>query len=180
MIKRVCATACGEVQAVGYREYVRKATFSKNIFGFVRNLDSGDVEIVAEGREEDLKRFLEDIQVSEYPIDVRSFHVTWYDASGEFRKFEIIRGDRDQELFERIDVAGTLLYKIMDNTSVSLQKQDQMLVKQDQMLNLQYEVVDEVKGLRGDFKTYLDTEFSDIKRKMQSIEDALNRAGIQV
>jgi acylphosphatase len=110
-MKRVYAIAGGDVQAVGYRELVRKATLKRIITGFVRNLESGEVEIVAEGSQEDIEKFLEEIQINEYPIDVRNFQVPWLDASGEFRRFEIIRGDKDQELFERIDVIGTLLYK---------------------------------------------------------------------
>jgi len=48
------------------------------------------------------------------------------------------------------------------------------------MLNLQSDTIKEVTSLRGDMKSYMDTEFVEIKRKLQSIEDALGRAGIKV
>lgn len=200
-MRRVSVIASGDVQAVGYREFVRKQTFKKNIGGFVRNLDSGDVEIIAEGSEDDLKKFTNAIQISEYPIDVRDLHVSWHHPTGEFTRFDIIRGDRDQELFERIDVAGTMLYKIMDKTSMSLEKQDQMinmqdlmvnkqdqtlskqdqmLEKQDQMVTYQADTLKETKGLRSDFETYRESEFSEIKQKLESIIHALERAGIMV
>ncbi len=186
-MRQVHIIAGGDVQAVGYREYVRKATFRKKIFGYVRNLESNEVEIVAEGREEDLKTFLNTINISEYPVDVRDFRVTWLESSGEYTKFDIIRGDKDLELFERIDVAGTLLYRVFENTTMSLDKQDQMLQKQgqmldkqDQMISIQHETVDEIKGLRKDSSNYLEIEFSEIKRKLHSIETALNEIGIKV
>jgi len=200
-MKRITVQIFGEVQSVGYREAVRKLTFKTEITGYIRNLDSGDVEIIAEGHEETLKTFLERIQISDYPIDVQNITVSWDTAYGEFTRFIIIRGEKDQELFERMDVAGTYLYKILENTSTSLtkqdlmldkqdqmlnkqdqmlNKQDQMLNKQDQMLNLQSDTIKEVTSLRGDMKSYMDTEFVEIKRKLQSIEDALGRAGIKV
>ena len=186
-MKRITVQIFGEVQSVGYREAVRKLTFKTDITGYIRNLDCGDVEIIAEGYEETLKTFLEKIQISDYPIDVQNITVSWDTAYGEFTRFIIIRGEKDQELFERMDVAGTYLYKILENTSTSLikqdqmlDKQDQMLDKQDQMLNLQSDTNKEVTSLRGNLKSYMDTEFVEIKRKLQSIEDALGRAGIKV
>ncbi len=61
-----------------------------------------------------------------------------------------------------------------------LEKQDQMLGKQDQMISLQHDTVDEIKGLRKDSANYLEIEFSEIKKKLHSIENALNKMGIEV
>lgn len=180
MIRRVKIIAGGDVQAVGYREYVRKATFRKKIFGQVQNLESGEVEIIAEGEENDLKSFIENINVSEYPIDVRECNVTWHDAIEDYKKIEIIRGDKDQELFEIIDIALSHLYRIVENTTLSLEKQDQMLGKQDEIISLQHDTVVENKGLRKDSESYFEKEFSEIKRKLHSIENALNEMGIKV
>ena len=55
-----------------------------------------------------------------------------------------------------------------------------MLDKQDQMIHLQQDTVDEVKGLRRDSASYLEKEFSEIKKKLIAIETALTREGIQV
>jgi len=193
-MKQVVAVAGGDVQAVGYREFVRKSAYKKPITGYVKNLDTGDVEIVAEGEEDELKIFLTSIQVSNYPIDVTGFSVSWKEATGDYRRFEIIRGNKDDELFERVDMAGALLYQVAENTSLSLVKQDQMLEKQDRMLEkqdqmlekqdqgleLQHETIQEIRGLRKDSANYLETEFSHIKQKLQKIEDALSREGIAV
>jgi len=71
------------------------------------------------------------------------------------------------------------------NEMISLQKtmlskQDQMIGKQDQMIHIQQDTVDEIKGFRKDSANYLETEFSDIKKKLQAIENALSREGIRV
>lgn len=186
-MKQVVAVAGGDVQAVGYRQFVKRAAYKKPIAGHVKYLDTGEVEIVAEGEEDVLKLFLTSIQVSNYPIDVTEFSVSWKEATREFRLFEIIRGNRDDELFERVDMAGALLYQVAENTSLSLIKQDQMLEKQDQMLikqeqglELQHETIQEIRGLRKDSANYLEAEFSHIKQKLQKIEDALSREGIAV
>jgi len=121
-MKRVKIISKGYVQGVGYREHVRNATFRKNISGYVQYLESDDVEIIAEGQESDLTKFIEDINVSEYPIDVCDISVTWQEPTGDLKKFEIIRGDKDQELFELIDVAVTRLCRVFENTSMNQEK----------------------------------------------------------
>ena len=55
-----------------------------------------------------------------------------------------------------------------------------MLDKQDQMIHIQQDIVDEINGFRKDSSNYLETEFSDIKKKLQAIENALSREGIRV
>ena len=69
---------------------------------------------------------------------VKSFSVTWQEATGEFTTFEIIRGDLQEELFERVDFAGTIMYQTLENSELSLKKQDQMLDKQDKMLQIAF------------------------------------------
>ena len=90
-MKRFVATARGRVQRVGYREHVYNETFERNISGYVKNLDTGEVEIVAEGREEDLREFINAINIVQRPIAVKSFTVRWEEATGEYATFEIIR-----------------------------------------------------------------------------------------
>jgi len=55
-----------------------------------------------------------------------------------------------------------------------------MLDKQDQMIHIQQDTVDEINGFRKDSSNYLETEFSDIKKKLQAIENALSCEGIRV
>ena len=57
-MKRFAATAGGRVQRVGYREHVYNEAFERDISGYVKNLKNGEVEIVAEGSENDLQDFI--------------------------------------------------------------------------------------------------------------------------
>ncbi|WP_292408300.1 MULTISPECIES: acylphosphatase [unclassified Methanoculleus] len=193
-MKHFVATARGRVQRVGYREHVYNETFERNISGYVMNLKNGEVEIVAEGSEKDLQEFINEINIIHRPIAVRSFTVRWEEATGEYADFEIIRGDIQEEMAERMDYAGNLLHSMDSKFDRMLDKQDQMLDKQDQMLDKQdqsiqigketlqvgKETKEEIVGLRGDTRKYLDAEFAEIRKELVSIKDALARAGIQV
>ena len=53
-MKRLIITAIGEVQRVGYRDRVTKIARKNNITGIVRNCPGYDVEIIAEGNEDEL------------------------------------------------------------------------------------------------------------------------------
>ena len=121
------AVAGCDVQGVGYRQFVKRAAYKKPITGYVKYLDTGEVEIVAEGEESELKIFLTSIQVSNYPIYVTEFSVSWKEATGEFRRFEIIRGNRDDELFEGLDYILILLNDLVDITSRGVPKKEEIL-----------------------------------------------------
>ena len=120
-MKRFVATARGRVQRVGYREHVYNETFERNISGYVKNLKNREVEIVAEGSEEDLRGFINAINIIQRPIAVKSFTVRWEEATGEYADFEIIRGDIQEEIFERIDYAGKVLHSMDMKLDQSLQ-----------------------------------------------------------
>ncbi len=200
-MKRFVAIADGRVQRVGYRDHVFEETFGMDISGYVKNLDTGEVEIVAEGQENDLLDLIKKINIIQRPIAVQSFQITWEEPTGAFSRFEIIRGDIQDETFERMDYAGKVLHSIdrkMDQSvnlqtvaldkqdqslklhNITLEKQDGMLDKQDQMLEIGRETKEEIVGLRKDTGRYLEDEFREIKKKLSSLEDALVRAGIQV
>ena len=172
-MKRFAATAGGRVQRVGYREHVYNEAFERDISGYVKNLKNGEVEIVAEGSENDLQDFIKEINIVRRPIAVKSFNIRWEEATGDYAAFEIIRGDLQEEIFERIDYAGNVLQS-MDT------KLDQMLDKQDQTLQVARETKEEIAGLRSDTRKHLDDEFVEIRKDLVSIKEALARAGIQV
>ena len=193
-MKRFVATARGRVQRVSYREHVYNETFDRNISGYVKNLKNGEVEIVAEGSEEDLRDLINAINIIHRPIAVKSFTVRWEEATGEYADFEIIRGDIQEETFERMDYAGNVLHSMdmkldqslqlqhtmLDKQDQMLDKQDQMLDKQDQTLQIARETKEEIVGLRSDTRKHLDDEFAEMRKELVSIKEALVRAGIQV
>ena len=58
----------GIVQAVGFRPFVYRIAHAHNLRGYVRNLGDAGVEIVVEGREEDIEAFLEDLYKKKPPL----------------------------------------------------------------------------------------------------------------
>jgi acylphosphatase len=52
---------CGRVQGVGFRYSARQLAEEFVVAGYVRNLRNGDVELVAEGAQDEVDRFLDAI-----------------------------------------------------------------------------------------------------------------------
>jgi len=50
----------GKVQGVGFREFIKERAIEFGINGTVRNHESGYVEVVAEGENDALERFVEE------------------------------------------------------------------------------------------------------------------------
>ena len=113
-MKRAVIIAKGHVQRVGYREMVENIARRLELSGFVENLKPYDVKIVVEGNEDRLNKFVTQIRIDKYPGHVEDLGLAFEAATGEFEYFEIRRGDLMEELVERIDVAGTLLYRSVE------------------------------------------------------------------
>lgn len=177
-MKRIHVTVGGYVRNVGFREHVRKEIFGKGITGYVRNLDTGEVEIIAEGREDLLQDLIRGIDIVRYPIEVTSCNVTWQEATGEYPLFTIIRGDVQEELFERMDSILTIMHETFEVSESTRDLQYQTLDKLDKMLEIGKETRDEITSLRKDTRSYLNDEFKEIRKEITSIKDALNRVGI--
>ncbi|WP_297496982.1 carbamoyltransferase HypF [Thermococcus sp.] len=58
----------GIVQAVGFRPFVYRIAHEHNLKGYVKNLGDAGVEIVIEGREEDIEAFLRDLHRKKPPL----------------------------------------------------------------------------------------------------------------
>ncbi|AFL94695.1 hydrogenase maturation protein HypF [Thermococcus cleftensis] len=58
----------GIVQAVGFRPFVYRIAHEHNLRGYVKNLGDAGVEIVVEGREEDIAAFLRDLREKLPPL----------------------------------------------------------------------------------------------------------------
>ncbi|MCM8795836.1 MAG: acylphosphatase [Candidatus Omnitrophica bacterium] len=78
----------GRVQGVGFRFTTEEIARDLEVYGWVRNLRDGRVELVAEAEEEVLKNFLARIKqyFSHYIQDV---DIDWLAASGEFKEFRV-------------------------------------------------------------------------------------------
>lgn len=81
----------GQVQGVGFRYTVRSVAAGFDAVGVVRNLPDGGVELVVEGAKDELEAFRQAIRESGLDHFIRQEEVTWQEANGEYRGFEIVR-----------------------------------------------------------------------------------------
>ncbi len=54
----------GKVQGVGYRFHCKRTADKYGVFGWVRNMAGGDVEMEVAGREEAVDKYIEDVTVN--------------------------------------------------------------------------------------------------------------------
>jgi len=192
-MKRAVIIAKGEVQRVGYRDTVEKIARKLKLTGFVENLKPYDVRIVAEGERDALGEFITRIRIVDHPISsisVEELDARFEAASREFEYFEIKRGDWQDELGERMDTAGALLYRSVElgtrsvelgEKSVAigekmLDKQDRMLVKQDVMIDKQdahTQILTEFRDQTLQGFVTLDTKYGRISDNMERLIDEM-------
>ena len=205
-MQRAIITAKGDVQRVGYRDRVQKIARDLEITGCIQNIEPYDVRMIAEGDEKRLKQFIEAIKIERYPIFVKELDVEWGDATGELEYFDVIRGDWKEELFERFDVAGALLYRSVElgernvelsernvelsersielgekNTELgekSIKLGEENIAIGRHMLEKQDTMIEEVRGVRYDLKSYMESRFERIDSEMAEIKQALRQRGI--
>jgi len=179
-MQRVEIIAHGHVQRVGFRDHVEMMAQDLGLSGTVENQKPYDVRIVAEGEEEALQAFIAGLKVERGPIHVRNLEVRWSEATGEFPYFQILRGDWQEELGERFDVAVGLLYKSIEigEENLALGRENvaigrMMLEKQDTMIERQDETIGEIRGMRSDFQDHMDRRFAKIEGEIAEIKAAI-------
>ena len=188
-MQRAIITVKGRVQRVGYRDFVAEIADKMGITGSVQNLPDGkNVEIIAEAEKKVLEEFLKLLWAKEdSSIKVTKIDVEYQPPERDHEYFEIMYDDFQKEGFERIGDAVVFLKKIHNVQVEMLGKQDQMLGKQDQMLGKQdqmlekqdimiekfdntgKEIVNEIRDLRGDLKSYMDRRFMRIEDEISEI-----------
>jgi acylphosphatase len=96
----------GDVQKVGYRDFVQKVARKLGVKGYVENLRDGNVQIICEAEEAVLNGFVEGINVKDDFVKVEKVRVVERsEATGEFDFFEIKYGRLADELGERLGTA---------------------------------------------------------------------------
>ena len=88
---RMMVLYAGRVQGVGFRYTTRTVAAGFDVCGTVRNLPDGRVELIAEGERAELEAFREAIRDEGLAANIRDEAVTWSEAQGGFRGFEIAR-----------------------------------------------------------------------------------------
>ena len=89
--RRMTVLYSGRVQGVGFRYTTKTVATGYDITGSVRNLPDGRVELIAEGRREELEEFRAALADAGLAGFIRDEQVIWTDAGNLLRGFEIVR-----------------------------------------------------------------------------------------
>jgi acylphosphatase len=88
-LARLHATVVGRVQGVGFRAFVEQSAEVLDLKGWVRNRWDGSVEVVAEGKRQDLEKLLAALRRGPRASGVSDVHFEWQAARGEFTHFSV-------------------------------------------------------------------------------------------
>jgi len=89
MVEISCAVL-GKVQGVRYRTYVQDAATELGLVGYVKNLNTGEVEVVAQGTPDVLKEFVEYLNEGSSLSEVQSVSVDWRSVSATYDEFSVL------------------------------------------------------------------------------------------
>ncbi len=79
----------GRVQGVSFRSYMKEHASALGLHGFVKNLEDGRVEVIIEGNEKKIEQLIEKIKEGPPRAKIDDVSVTWEEARGEFRDFDV-------------------------------------------------------------------------------------------
>ncbi|MBI4595878.1 MAG: acylphosphatase [Candidatus Tectomicrobia bacterium] len=80
----------GRVQGVFFRANAQQIARKFSIKGWVRNLEDGNLEILAEGEEENLQSFINWCHKGPKGAIVKKVDISWREYDGKFTDFNIL------------------------------------------------------------------------------------------
>ncbi len=89
MLRQIECIISGRVQGVLYRDFARRKARGLGLVGVVFNLPDGTVRVVAQGRESELKEYIEALKRGSVFSRVDSVEVKWSSAERSFADFSI-------------------------------------------------------------------------------------------
>ncbi len=89
----------GIVQGVGFRPFIYRTAVKNGLVGYVRNRGDAVVEIVVEGKKDNVVQFLKDLK-EEKPSLAQIYNVTtnYGEDKGDFQEFTIVKSSGEAEL----------------------------------------------------------------------------------
>ena len=79
----------GRVQGVGFRYEVERVAHLLGLTGWVKNLTDGSVELVCEGSEETIHRFLAQVQEGSLGRYIKKADCAWEEPTRDFEDFRV-------------------------------------------------------------------------------------------
>ena len=91
MNKAIKLTIHGKVQGVGYRRWFEQQALALELKGYVKNLDSGEVEAVIVGTEYQLHTIIERSYMGPSRAEVSKIIQVEYEQAPDFAAFKMLR-----------------------------------------------------------------------------------------
>ena len=88
---RIHAIIKGRVQGVFFRQNTLGMANKLNITGWCRNLNNGDVEVTAEGQNDNIEKFVEFLRSGSENAVVENLEINEEEFKSEFSSFEIVQ-----------------------------------------------------------------------------------------
>lgn len=79
----------GRVQGIFYRASCQEVAESYSLKGYVKNLPTGQVEVVAQGEKEKIEKLIEWCRKGPPGAGVSEVSIKWQEVKEEFRGFEV-------------------------------------------------------------------------------------------
>jgi acylphosphatase len=79
----------GLVQGVGYRFFTQRQARYLNLKGWVKNLYTGEVEILAEGERSRIELLIKALRTGNQYANVRNIQLNWQPFTGKYTGFDI-------------------------------------------------------------------------------------------
>ncbi len=186
-MERLTAFVSGMVQKTGYRSRVVILANAFGIQGYVQNLPSGKVKVVAEGEKADLERFLSSLKIKDALIDVQSIENEYSPSTGEYCGFEkmVSGGETDQRLDRAADLLKDLIVVTKEIVVEMRASREEIKGVRDEVKGVRDEVKasredikgvrDEVKGAREDIKGVRD-EVKGAREDIKGVRDEVKGA----
>jgi len=96
---RLKVKVTGIVQGVGFRPFIYRRAVHHWLTGYVRNRGDAGVEILLEGKEQDIKNFLTDLQVKKPPLaQIHEIITTKIEGNNEYLEFVVKKSSNETEL----------------------------------------------------------------------------------
>lgn len=79
----------GFVQGVGFRRFIKKKAQNLGLTGWVRNMLDGRVEILAQGKKEDIEKLIKIAEKGNWLSGIKDIVVDFEERQEELESFEI-------------------------------------------------------------------------------------------
>jgi acylphosphatase len=165
----------GNVQKVGYRDFVQDIARELDVRGYVKNLKDGNVEIVCECDERILHDFSNRINVRKDFINVKGVEIVERSkATGEFKYFDIKYGKLEEEIGERM-VAG-VKYASATLKETKEGRRDMKAMHRDLKME-EKKTRESIKDVHGDVNERFDwmaDRYGDFGKIMKSLDEKVD------